>query len=282
MNQGGTSNIYAIGENGVTRRTLTQGANSYGARYAPGGERIVMYRQLGGTPNRVNHIFAMDFDGSNLQDLSARTAGSFSDSDPDWSPDGARIVFVRTPRAGAPEIWTMNANGTNARALVRLSAATGVVSDYSPSPRWSPDGGRIAYAAVPRAPVPGAPLYPSIFTVNVNGSDERQLTDNDLINTGPVWSPDGTQIAWSAKDFIRRQNWQGWVMNASGSDQRIFLSPPGGDANNGIQPVTWRGIRVLAAGWTGNWNVFFADVGGSNLTQITRSAVDEIPTDWLP
>ena len=278
----GGSNIYAIGENGVVRRALTQNGNAHAARYSPDGERIAFYRTISSSPNIVNHIFVMDFDGGNVIDVSARAGGSFSDTHPDWSPDGTRIVFVRTPRAGAPELWTMNANGSNAKLLLKLSAATGVVGDYSPSPSWSPDGGRIAFAAVPRVRVPGAVLYPSIFVVNVNGADEHQLTDNDFINTNPLWSPDGSQIAWSAKDVLQRQNWRGWIMNASGADQRILLAPPGGDSNNGIQPIAWRGNRLLAAGWTGNWNVFLADVGGSNLQQVTRDVGDEVPTDWLP
>jgi hypothetical protein len=71
-------------------------------------------------------------------------------------------------------------------------------------------------------------------------------------------------------------------MNASGTDQRIFLAPPGGDADNGIQAVIWRDNRVLAAGWTGNWNAYLVDAGGSNLIQVTRQVSDDLPTDWLP
>lgn len=280
-NRTGVFNILAVGENGVVRRTLTQGGNAFGARYTPDGDRIVFYRTVATSPQTASHVFVMDFDGSNLIDLSARAGGSYSDSHPDWSPDGSRIVFVRTPRAGAPELWTMNPNGS-AKLLVRLSPATGIAGDYSPSPRWSPDGGRIAYSAVPRARTAGAPLYPSIFVVNTDATGERQLTDNDLINTAPVWSPDGSQIAWAAKDFLNRQNWHAWIMNASGTDQRPFLAPPGGDPNNGIQPIAWRENRVLAAGWTGNWNVFLVDAGGSRLTQVTREAADDVPTDWLP
>ncbi len=281
-NRDGAYNLYALGENGVVRHQLSRGGNAFGARYTPDGERIVFYRTISTAPNVVNHIFVMDFDGNNLVDVSARAGGDFSDTDPDWAPDGSRIVFVRTPRAGAPELWTMNANGGNAKRLLKLSAATGVVADYSPAPRWSPDGGRIAFGAVARAKTLGAALYPNIFVVDVNGGNERQLTDNDFINTMPLWSPDGTQIAWTAKDFLNRQNWRGWIMNASGTDQRVFLAPPGGDANNGIQPVAWRGNRLVAAGWTGNWNVFLADVGGGNLQQITRGLADDVPTDWLP
>ncbi|TAH54170.1 MAG: hypothetical protein EYC68_00150 [Chloroflexota bacterium] len=281
-NRNGAYDIFSIGENGVERRQLTHTGNALGARYSPDGERIVFYRTVSTSPNNVNHIFVMDFDGNSVTDLSARSGGGFSDSAPDWSPDGKRIVFVRTPRAGAPELWTMNASGGNAKMLLKLSAASGVANEFSPAPHWSPDGGRVAFAAVPRVKTAGAPLYPSIFVVNADGSDERQLTDNDLININPIWSPDGSQIAWSARDFLNRQNWRAWIMNASGADQRIFLAPPGGDANNGIQAIEWRDNRILAAGWTGNWNVFLVDAGGSDLEQVTRTFSNDIPTDWLP
>lgn len=278
----GAYDIYALGENGVVRRQLTHSGNAFGARYSPDGERIVFYRTVATAPSVINHIFVMDFDGGNTLDLSARAGGAFNDVDPDWSPDGQRIVFVRTPRAGAPELWTMNADGSHALRLLKLSAATGATQDYSPMPRWSPDGGRIAFAAVAQVKTPGAPLYPNMFVVNTNGDGERQLTDNDLINTAPVWSPDGNQIAWAAKDFLNRQNWHVWIMNASGADQRVLTNPPGGDPNNGAQPVTWSGNRMLLAGWTGTWNAFLVDIGGAHLTQVTKDQANDLATDWLP
>lgn len=281
-NRDGAYNLFALGENGAVRRELTRSGNAFGARLSPGGERIVFYRTAAASPNLVNHVFVMDFDGRNVLDLSAGAGGSYSDSDPDWSPDGRQLVFVRTPRAGAPELWTMNADGSNARRLLRLSAATGVTREYSPQPRWSPDGGRIAYAAVPRARVPGVPLYPAIFTVNSRGGDERQLTDNDMINASPVWSPDGSQLAWAAKDFINRQNWRVWLMNASGADQRPWFNAPGNDPNSGAQPVAWRANQVLIAGWTGNWDAYLASAAGGELARVTSGLNDELPTDWLP
>lgn len=284
-NRNGVYGIYSVGENGVVRKALTSGGDSFGARLAPDGERILFYRIVSTTPNLVSHIFVMDFDGSNVRDLS-RAAGGASDSVPDWSPDGRRIVFVRTPRAGAPELWLMNADGGNAHGIRKLSAATGIagggIVDYSPQPRWSPDGGRIAYAAVPRASVPGAPLYPSIFIADADGSNEHQLTDNDLINTGPVWSPDGSQIAWSAKDLFNRQNWRVWVMNASGADQRLFIAQLAGEPDSGVQVSAWRGNRLLIAGWDGNWNAYLIRADGAGLTAITRGEVDNLPSDWLP
>ena len=284
-NRGGAYNIYSFGENGAMRSQLTRSGDAYGARFSPDNNRVVFSHIVAAVPVITSHIYSMNSDGSNLRDLSAGS-GAASDTEPDWSPDGSRVAFVRTLRAGAPEIWVMNADGSGARRVIQLSPGTGIssasVGDFSIQPRWSPDGGRLAFAAVPPTENLGAPLYPNIFVTNADGSNVTQLTDNDLINSSPVWSPDGKQIMWSAKDFINRQNWRVWGMNASGGNQRVLIPQLLGDANNGVQAVEWLGNRLLLAGWAGNWNAYFANADGSNIAPVTQENADDKPTDWAP
>ena len=62
------------------------------------------------------------------------TSNLAADGQPDWSPDGSKVVFVSN-RDGLPAIWTMRADGSNPRNL------TGSLG-RSDSPAWSPDGTR--------------------------------------------------------------------------------------------------------------------------------------------
>ena len=117
-----------------------------------------------------------------------RLTKSYGSYDPDWSPDGTRIVFTRDPRiskkdfrlvkhlhdcrpllrrasAYGQEVMTMNANG---RALRRVTTSGGS------SPVWSPDGTQIAYER-----------SGWIWLVGVDGSNRHQLVQG----SDPDWQP---------------------------------------------------------------------------------------------
>ena len=63
--------------------------------------------------------------------------GPYVTGSPRWSPDGRRIVFdtrAKDPaHIGNPSIWTVNADGGDAKALT--AAATGVTVGYGPATR---------------------------------------------------------------------------------------------------------------------------------------------------
>ena len=120
------------------------------------------------------------------------TASEKPVSDPQWSPDGRRLAFVRDD-----EIWVIEADGSR---LTRVVAKPGAGRE----PRWSPDGHRLAFlsrrrgwsqiwlidAPVPRRGRPATEPKPPRPTV---------LTEIGIDVEAFEWSPDGARIAVMAR-----------------------------------------------------------------------------------
>ncbi len=77
-----------------------------------------------------------------------------------------------------------------------------------------------------------------IFTMNADGSDIRQLTDDEFSSSDPAWSPDGQQIAFATARGAPVGSDALWVMDADGSNQRpLVFHPETGGPMFGNQPA---------------------------------------------
>jgi len=128
-------------------------------------------------------IYVINVDGSGLTRLTDDPA---NEARPDWSPDGRKIAF-NSNRDAAPgnpaDIYVMNADGSG--EPVRLTAAPG--ADIGPD--WSPNGQRITFES-------NRDGDREIYVMNADGTDQVQLTSNDVIDAFPSWSPDGREIVF--------------------------------------------------------------------------------------
>ena len=158
-------------------------------------------------------IFVMNADGTGIQQL---TNNDSTDSDPMWSPDGTKIAFAR-----GKGIFVMNADGTGTQQLTDPRRPKS--HDRDSDPVWSPDGTKMAFEGFRDSTFgPWGPYGDTqIFVMNADGTGIQQLTDNEYSNDDPVWSPDGTKIAFNG---LPDGHLEMFVMNADGSNV-IALGP---------------------------------------------------------
>ena len=81
-----------------------------------------------------SEIYVMDIDGDHQVRLTIDPA---RDSDPSWSPDGARIAFVSNRDRGLDRIYVMDSDGQHVTRLTMDSTNL--------APAWSPDAAKIAF-----------------------------------------------------------------------------------------------------------------------------------------
>jgi TolB protein len=248
-NDAAYDDLYVIRVAGGRARRLTRsGDDDWKPQWSPDGRKIAFDLQSDG----FNWIYVVNADGSGLRRLTPNFNWY-----PVWSPDG-RIAF-----ANQRGVWVMNADGSQKRLLARISMGISGYEDESPI-AWSPDGTQIAFTArsgmwvmdangqrrrrlsgVDPAWSPDGKMLAwtyaddgdfEIFVGNADGSEARNLTDNERIeDRQPQWSPDGRALA-----FVREQDGKTdiYVMNADGSGERNVSRTPAEDWSPAWSPTT--------------------------------------------
>lgn len=157
------------------RSLEAQGKEPHDAQWSPDGSRIaVNILNIKAKPRNGSAIYVLNADGSGLRRV---TPLRLNAGNPDWSPDGKRIVFNSSYEGqAAVEIYTVRPNG---RGLERVRKEPR--NSFSFEPVWSPNGKRIAFAhATTRTP-------PHIWTMKVNGKALKQITRGPKPDVRPDW-----------------------------------------------------------------------------------------------
>jgi Tol biopolymer transport system component len=114
---------------------------------------------------------------------------------PDWSPNGAQIAFDAATDDGF-EIWVVNADGTNAAAIVPRSTDCAISCGEVALPAWSPDGSKIAFV---RFQLGASGLEAAVIEVQDVASGDRRVVFTAPSKTAlnyPRWSSDGRSIVF--------------------------------------------------------------------------------------
>jgi Tol biopolymer transport system component len=181
--------------------------------WSPDGTQIAYATVPLGSPDGNSpdgSVYAVSVDGGEhalIAESIGQVPGGEEGSGIQWSPDSTRIAVLAEPDPHdiRGTLYVMNADGSDRQRL-----ADSVLIEHtlgSPNIVWSPDGTRIAYATLPGEAnkvlhdVRASKAVVQIWNGSPDGSppvlvfDSTSSPGSDTAG-GPIWSPDGTQIAF--------------------------------------------------------------------------------------
>ena len=146
-------------------------------------------------------------------------------ADPQISPDGSRVAFVRVDVDEKADTYQTALWITSTDGKAPARRLTGGTRDTTP--RWSPDGQRLAFARAVEKD--GRTQPPQIFVMSMLGGEGRAVTDIPRGAGNPAWSPDGRLIAFASSatpaDLEKKAKAQDGADPKRESDVRVITRP---------------------------------------------------------
>lgn len=221
--------LYTVQTDGSGLRMIGSASvdRSYPA-ISPDRARIAFIRTFGHlranrAPDHVA-IYTIGIDGSGERRVTLPKSKTAEDVDPQWSPDGRRLVFVRMNGTARPRhgqaIFVVNADGTGVRRVTPWSLRAG------DGPDWSPDGKEILF----RSPETEDFLHSNLFAIHPDGTGLRQITHlapgTRLYSAS--FSPDGRFITFGQSGVDGQADV--WTMGTDGSGMTPLTRSPQWDS----------------------------------------------------
>ncbi|HEX5825413.1 MAG TPA: hypothetical protein VFY18_13225, partial [Candidatus Limnocylindrales bacterium] len=235
---GGLEYLFAADADGSHERQILDVpiTNSQSA-WAPDGRTVSVTLE---DDHDMRQLYLAHVDGSPATRIDL---GSLQPTDTAWRPpNGAELLIRGLATDGKQDLYLMNADGTNRRALHLPSPGAFGGPEYDLSgATWSPSGDRIAYNAV--EPIAGDPPgHFRIHIVNADGSGDvgPPGPPDDATQEGwPIWSPDGRSIAVAHFSFTKDGSGRLAILSADGSAAAREVGPKTHDTEDMEVVKTW-------------------------------------------
>lgn len=217
-------------------------------------------------------IYTVNLDGSGLTRL---TDHSRVDVEPDWSPEGSKIVFFSARDGIINEqgvinnggLYVMKADGSE---VTRVYFDEESHDDLPSHPRWSPDGTRILFSS--------GPFFgpAKLHVINADGTGLTTLAPTLSNVAGADWSPNGDRIIFA---YGLAGGSDIYVMNADASGP-TQLTTEGTNSGPSWSPD---GSRVAFVSLRdGNAEIYVMNANGTNHARLTSNNASDGRPRWSP
>ena len=223
--------VFAFAQNKpIVASDLMKIATTNQIQISPDGSRAVMVVTRKAVKNEndyyyTNHLYLLDL--LSKSEPTQLTFGDKNDGQPQWSPDGKQILFVRTDGERS-QLWLLPLSGGEAHVITQSE-------NGASSPRWSPDGKQILYSAnIPFSKIEGKTPWSYERPGRTQGDEPNfkalKADERKKISTSPDGSLDEVR-AWLAKNtsennprVLTRQDLQGEMnLQPEESFSHLFL-----------------------------------------------------------
>lgn len=249
----GLPRINAINADGTNNRIILNA--SVGLCHQDWSADTMKFAVVGYVNTSTWSIYTFNSNGTNFIRLT--TTNNVWDSEPVLSHDMNKISFSRIypTQNMKKELWLMNSDGSNQHYIG--------VEGWSA--KWSKDGSKFVYCSNKNS------NNFDIYVCDTNGTNEQKLTNTTIDEMCPMYSPDGTEIVYTAGSSNNLSICEIYKMNSDGINVRQLTNNNSFDYYPRWSPEGTKLAFVSDRHATDRHEIYIMDTNGANVQRLTYS-----------